>query len=257
MDKTSSPTKTSKKSKKSKPTFDLERLRLFRGKHDRPPQDADGQVCFMEYVSVRHGGPYTDHPACVDPLFVEIGIRLNDNAADDDRQKALADEVWDTRGSAELTQRRARFMIEQLYTRVVAPFFRELPEKPRPDIAEQLERLPWSDAAELRRIGFASADKVLRVKLPALFRGLGKRPRPDLASRFEALAPIVDVPTANLARDLARQVRIDAYEESARKLWRAHIADIARDGEPRLRLDPIELDAAIERTARHSKPGPH
>jgi hypothetical protein len=47
---------------------------LKKGRHGSP---ADG-ACFMEYVSILAGEPFSDRPACVDPLLVGLAWAIND-----------------------------------------------------------------------------------------------------------------------------------------------------------------------------------
>lgn len=51
---------------------------LRRGRHTSPTEGA----CLMEYVSVLAGEPFSDHPACVDPLLVRLGWAVNDVSND-------------------------------------------------------------------------------------------------------------------------------------------------------------------------------
>ena len=47
---------------------------LSRGRHTGPEEGA----CLMEYVSVLAGEPFTDHPACVEPLLIRLAWGVND-----------------------------------------------------------------------------------------------------------------------------------------------------------------------------------
>lgn len=49
---------------------------LSRGRHAAPEEGA----CLMEYVSVIAGEPFSDHPACVEPLLVRLAWAVNDSA---------------------------------------------------------------------------------------------------------------------------------------------------------------------------------
>lgn len=49
---------------------------LSRGRHTGPEEGA----CLMEYVSVLAGEPFTDHPACVEPLLIRLAWAVNDCA---------------------------------------------------------------------------------------------------------------------------------------------------------------------------------
>jgi hypothetical protein len=56
---------------------------LTRGKHRRPRNGA----CLMEYVSVLAGEPFSDAPACTDPVLGAIARAVNDYSGDDMRQR--------------------------------------------------------------------------------------------------------------------------------------------------------------------------
>lgn len=60
-------------------------LKLSGGKHESIEQG----TCFMELVAFMAGEPHSDHPKCACPLLTDFGIRINDHASDEDRQKYL------------------------------------------------------------------------------------------------------------------------------------------------------------------------
>lgn len=54
---------------------------LSEGAHNRPEDGA----CLLEYVSLLAGEPFSDRPACVDPMLGEVARRVNDRASSQER----------------------------------------------------------------------------------------------------------------------------------------------------------------------------
>jgi hypothetical protein len=54
---------------------------LHKGRHANPEEGA----CLMEYVSILAGEPFSDRPACVDPLLARLAWAVNDAAEDEVR----------------------------------------------------------------------------------------------------------------------------------------------------------------------------
>jgi hypothetical protein len=79
-------------------------IRLSKGKHTSKEHGA----CVMELVSMLGGEPFSDHPASVSPVIGSLLRAYNDSIDDVRRQDlyAYAARVVDSRGSAELEQRR-------------------------------------------------------------------------------------------------------------------------------------------------------
>ena len=128
---------TEKTNKKNLP--DLAELMLLHGAH----QKREEGVCLMEAVAWIAGEPHSDHPACTDVALAAYGRALNDRLKDDERQllRPLVSKLVGTRGTRELAKRRAYFLVDR-HVRVSIPaFLRELPRKPRPDLAERFEAL--------------------------------------------------------------------------------------------------------------------
>jgi hypothetical protein len=120
--------------------INLDNIRLARGSHSKREQG----VCLMEAVAWFAGEKHSDHPKCVDPALAAYGRALNDHLRDDDRQllKPLIPRLVGTVGSYALMQRRAYLLVDR-HMRVNMPaFLRDLPNKPRPDLAERFEALP-------------------------------------------------------------------------------------------------------------------
>ncbi|NEA32794.1 hypothetical protein [Streptomyces sp. SID13031] len=63
--------------------FDLAVPVLSRGKHRNPRKGA----CFMEFASYLAGEPWSDHPACTDPLLAGVARDVNDCTTDAGRTR--------------------------------------------------------------------------------------------------------------------------------------------------------------------------
>lgn len=120
--------------------IDLRELVLVRGAH----KDRSEGMCIMEAVAFFARLPHSDSPACTDPVLSPICQRLNDRWDDAGRQKLvqLIPDLVGTRGSLQLSQRRAFFVVDRVIRSVLPAFLRELQHKPRPDLADQFEGLP-------------------------------------------------------------------------------------------------------------------
>ncbi len=222
-------TKTTKTTARA--AFDLALMRLAHGSHKAPPTSPEGEACLLEYVSLHPNadsrGRFTDHPDTVDPIFIELGIRLNDRWNADDRQllKPLAPLLIGTKGSAELTKKRGEFLVRELLMQVYVPFLRELPRSER--AAAEIAELPFGAPAAMQRIAYESVDRLVRVTTPASLRKHGHEKH---AERLEKLAPIVDRETARAARSVTYDIRCalgywDWYYALKKNI--AAIADIA------------------------------
>ena len=130
--------------------LDLSSLFLKRGHHN----SRDQGVCLLEAVAWMAGEPHTDRPACVDVALASYGRSLNDRCNDEERQRltALVPRLVGTKGSPDLAMKRAYLLVDRHLRKILPVFFRELPHKPRPDLAEKFESLsPVVDAASARR----------------------------------------------------------------------------------------------------------
>jgi hypothetical protein len=64
---------------------ELDTISLASGKHDT----FDDGACLLEAVAWVAGEPWSDHPACVDPVLGAFGRAWNDALLDDDRNRLL------------------------------------------------------------------------------------------------------------------------------------------------------------------------
>jgi hypothetical protein len=109
----------------------LNTLTLTHGGHSARDQG----VCLMEAVAWAAGEPHSDHPRCVSPVLTSMGMRLNDNLDDTERQqlKPYIFKVIGTRGDGKDPARR-RMARDWLMTSAL-PEWLELAN--RPDLVEQ------------------------------------------------------------------------------------------------------------------------
>ncbi len=124
----------------SKPTtLDLATLTLLNGSH----AERERGVCLMEAVAWFANEPHSDAPKCSDPVLTRVGIALNDRWSADERQKLipLIPLLVGTKGSVALSGRRAWFILDRIIRWHYPMFLRELPNKPRVDLAERFEAL--------------------------------------------------------------------------------------------------------------------
>jgi hypothetical protein len=119
----------------------IESLVLKHGHHN----NRDEGVCLLEAVAWFAGEPHSDHPECTDVALGAYGRALNDRMRTDEERaplRPLIPRLVGTRGSSKLATRRAYFVVDRYLRQDLPAWFRELPFKPRPDIAERLEALP-------------------------------------------------------------------------------------------------------------------
>lgn len=119
---------------------DLSSIVLKHGSHTR----RESGMCIMEAVAYFAGLPHSDEPECTDRVLTRVCIRLNDRWDEAARQKLLPliPILVGTRGSLELSRRRAFFIVDRVIRSTLPSFLRELPGKPRADLADQFEGLP-------------------------------------------------------------------------------------------------------------------
>jgi hypothetical protein len=132
------------------PDLDINAIVLKNGSHRRREQG----VCLMEAVAWMAGEKHSDRPQCADPVLAAYGRALNDRLRDDERQllRPLIPKLIGTRGSSDLSRRRAFVIVDRYLRQDIAAFFRELPNKPRPDLAERFEALgPVVDGTSAER----------------------------------------------------------------------------------------------------------
>ena len=83
--------------------------KLYKGGHA-----PDGEMCIMEAVAYLAGEPWSDHPACVDPVLASFGRTLNDSVTEEQRQELLRfiPLLIGTAASPQTSQRRAFFLAD-------------------------------------------------------------------------------------------------------------------------------------------------
>ncbi len=193
------------------PAFDLESLILAHGAHKKRSEGA----CLMEAVAWFAGEKHSDRPQCTDVALGAYGRNLNDRLRDDERQllKPLIPMLVGTKGSPELARRRAYFLVDR-HVRVNLPaFLRELPAKPRPEMAARLEGLPPVIDAE-------SAEQA-RVLARELRDALWSEPRSYAADAAAAAA------AADAAYAAAADAAAAAAADAADAAYAAAYADAA------------------------------
>ena len=81
--------------------------RYTAGKHGEP----DEGMCLVEAAAYMAGEPFSDHPQCVDPVIAAFARTWHDRLPDDatrvERSLPLVSVIVGTKGSAELSDRRA------------------------------------------------------------------------------------------------------------------------------------------------------
>jgi hypothetical protein len=119
--------------------INLDNIKLACGSHSR----REHGVCLMEAVAWFAGEEHSDHPKCVDTVLAAYGRALNDLLSRKERQilKPLIPKLVGTAGSHALMQRRAYLIIDRYVRSSVPAFLRELPNKPRLDLAAKFEAL--------------------------------------------------------------------------------------------------------------------
>lgn len=117
----------------------VERMRLDRGYHLSPKQGH----CLLEVVSMFAGEPFSDRPACVDPVLAAFGRSWNDSMRSNDEREQLKQYIPLLPGTAQgdkLSRRRA-FMAADWAIRFCTPTWLDL-SKAFAEHAAKLRALP-------------------------------------------------------------------------------------------------------------------
>ena len=176
----------------SQQSASLDALVLKHGSHARRNQG----VCLLEAVAWFAGEKHSDRPTCCDVALAAFGRSLNDRMKTDAERaklRPLIPLLVGTTGSGELAKRRAYLLVDR-YLRIDLPYyFRSLPGKPRPDVADKFEALaPVVDAgsAEAARDMARKARDELRLRPlrydAALRAALTRASAPAAAARYAA-----------------------------------------------------------------------
>lgn len=98
-------------------------LHLDEGNHNNP----DDGHCLLEVVSMFAGEPFSDKPACVDPVLAAFGRSWNDRTDDETRQtlKRYIVPLTDTMQGPELSVRRSLMALDWMW-RVHVPHWFDL-----------------------------------------------------------------------------------------------------------------------------------
>jgi hypothetical protein len=184
-------------------------INLLRGAH----RDREAGVCLMEAVAWFAGEAHSDSPQCTDVALAAYGRSLNDRMKDDERHllRPLIPRLVGTRGTPELAKRRARLLVDR-YLRVDLPaMFRELPNKPREDLAIKFESLtPVVDAKSA-----AQARDMAREIRDGLWRDLTPAQRSAYADAYADAADLKALRASSIARAIASFEAAIALTETA------------------------------------------
>ena len=157
-------------------------LVLSNGSHSSPEQGH----CLLEVVSMFAGEPFSDHPACVDPVLAEFGRAWNDGMRSDQEREQLKPYIVLLPGTAqgdELSQRRA-FMAIDWSIRTSTPAWLDL----APALAEH--------AAALRALAPITGQQQLADATPTLERAGQAAAAARAAARAAAWAAAWDAARA-------------------------------------------------------------
>jgi hypothetical protein len=133
---------------------------LARGKHTSPSNGA----CVMELASMLAGEDFSDRPASVCPVLGAF-LRAYNDAVDDRRRQDLyryASAAVGTRGSMDLTRRRARRCLDELRATQRWPLA-VLTPRGLPDSVTAMERLAGRLARDIHRTGIGGHTRALRL----------------------------------------------------------------------------------------------
>jgi len=117
-------------------TIDLETITLAKGAH----KQESGEACLMEWVSIFAGEPFSDSPACTDPVIASYARTLNDYMPDDQRQRLRAYIPLLVKASNGVSPQARAYMCADRAVRVFAPI--ALRAAQLADEAKKLESLP-------------------------------------------------------------------------------------------------------------------
>jgi hypothetical protein len=181
---------------------DLAALTLDRGQHWGPH---DGH-CLMEVVSMFAGEPFTDSPACVDPVLANFGTTWNDCLDHGERQalKQYIPQLLGTAKGEELSQRRG-WMAADWLVRMNAPAWLEL----SPALAEH--------AAKLRALAEITGLQQLASAMPAIDQA--QRAAAEAKSAAGGAWNVVDFAVDQLSGDASDVVRDAAEFIAVRPCW--------------------------------------
>jgi hypothetical protein len=170
-------------------------LDLKKGGHD-----PDSTFCVMEAAAFVAGETWSDHPECVDPVFSDLLIAVNDSRPSDAERnrllRPLIPRIVGTRDGDELSTRRAWMVIDWSLRSVVPLIFRSLKMDTEADKWAAQEEFTESFARALDRARALDLGLDLDLDL-----GLARDRARDLARALtRALARALD-----LARVLTEQ----------------------------------------------------
>ena len=151
-------------------------LDLKRGGHN-----PDSTFCVMEAAAYVAGEPWSDHPQCVDRVIADVLISKNDSLPSDAERnrllRPLIPRIVGTRGSAELSQRRAWMVIDWVLRTAVPMLLRTLQMEKEAAKWEALEEFTSSNARALALALDLDLDRALARDLAlALDRALALEP---------------------------------------------------------------------------------
>jgi hypothetical protein len=134
---------------------------LARGKHTSPRHGA----CVMELASMLAGETFSDRPAAVCPIVAAF-LRAYNDAVDDRRRQDLygyASAAVGTRGSAEVTRRRAQRCLDELRALRRWPLGTLTTPRALPDSLPGMERVAARLGREVHASGIGSHGRALRI----------------------------------------------------------------------------------------------